>query len=431
MNTLDKLKEYLRLQNSGKVPSVQAADAAGLAGEQPIAPKPLATTEAPVQIPETNTMAPAVPAQAPEPTDLLTRLLSQRNQKPLTEVNLTPNSDIKSSEPELLEAQQASEDAKSQARLMGAVDMTSRAIMGAKPNEQAQAMYKGMEADAETPLKQFQQKLAIRDKDVAAQQDDPKSEISQMYRLALAKSIPGVDFSKLENLSANQIGKILPGIKGVAGNELEDMIRLIRLQQGDERLGQGIRKLDQADKRAGNLEKHRDWTRIQKDELSDKQVEAIDQLDQVTGGLDEMEELKPAFDTGPIAGRVMAWRQSFGNDDAKTTAFKAKIGRQLANYVRSMSGLAVTDQERQFLSTLVPSERDQDESFFTKLNDMRDESMRIRSRKLENFRRQGKNPDQFIEKNKGINNELAKDSDEEAAKKRQARIAELKAKAGK
>jgi hypothetical protein len=99
-----------------------------------------------------------------------------------------------------------------------------------------------------------------------------------------------------------------------------------------------------------------------------------------------------------------------GNDDAKMSAFKSRIGRTLSAYTKSISGTAVSEPEREFLSKQIPNEKLDDKTFVEKLNDFRRELESVKSRKLETYRRAGYNVDRLISKNTGI--QSSRDSSE-------------------
>lgn len=246
--------------------------------------------------------------------------------------------------------------------------------------------------------KELERQSALIKGELEQEKGNATSFVSQTYREIAKKLKPGLNIP--DGVTAAQLETVLPVLKELAKKEMDEYQRV--------RLEQAWRRLDLGDKTYGLKEKTQNWREKEKGELSDKQVEAVDSLDQTMGVIDEIDELKPAFGTGPLTSRVADFRRATGFDDAKMTAFKQKLGRNLANYIRSMSGLAVTDQERAYLTTLVPNDKLDDAAFLESIKTFRNELERTKSRKLENFRRQGKEGvSAFTDKNVGYKGELS------------------------
>jgi hypothetical protein len=129
--------------------------------------------------------------------------------------------------------------------------------------------------------------------------------------------------------------------------------------------------------------------------LDNKQVDSVYAVDDTIGKLRELEELKPAFDTGPIAGRVAAFRQTVGMDDASRTAFKNKTQRLLASYIKNISGTAASDNERNFLQSILPNANMNDETFLLAAQDFQKELEASKERLLNTYEKQGKVVEQF------------------------------------
>ena len=129
--------------------------------------------------------------------------------------------------------------------------------------------------------------------------------------------------------------------------------------------------------------------------LDNKQVDSIFGIDDTVGKLDELQELKPAFDTGPIAGRVAAFRQAVGMDEADRTAFKNKTQRLLATYIKNISGTAASDKEREFLQNILPNANMSDEAFLKAVQDFKKELQNSKNRLINIYEKQGKVVEQY------------------------------------
>lgn len=209
---------------------------------------------------------------------------------------------------------------------------------------------------------------------------DANSFVSKTYREIAQKLKPGLNIP--EGVTANQLESVLPVLKSLAQKEMDEYQRV--------RLAQAWKRLDQGEQNYGLRERTQGWKEKEKDELSDAQTKEVIALDKTMGGLDDIAELKPAFNTGPIAGRVAAFQKTVGMDEAKRTAFKQKVGRQLATYIKEISGTAASDTERAFLTGLLPNENLSDAAFLESIATFKKELANSRSRLLEGYRRQGK-----------------------------------------
>lgn len=129
--------------------------------------------------------------------------------------------------------------------------------------------------------------------------------------------------------------------------------------------------------------------------LSDAQIKILNEFDTGISNLDFIEREKEGIDTGPAAAAKNKAASWVGVDDPRTSSFRAAVGDSLATYIRSLSGAAVSDRERAFLLQNVPKMEDNDQVFKAKLKMVRDRLKRIRAVHIENFRRQGKDVEEF------------------------------------
>lgn len=102
-------------------------------------------------------------------------------------------------------------------------------------------------------------------------------------------------------------------------------------------------------------------------QLSDAQVKQTAQSREILQSINEIEMLKEGVNTGPIAGRWNSFLATFGVAPEGFNETKVMTQAVKANFIRSLSGTAVSNFERKDLSTIVPLMTDDDETFEAKL----------------------------------------------------------------
>lgn len=137
------------------------------------------------------------------------------------------------------------------------------------------------------------------------------------------------------------------------------------------------------------------WQQTQHDEPNRAEVEKMSEFDTVLKGLDRIKADKAQFDTGPLADMQNNWAQKIGVADPNLTAWKAEVGQQLADYIRSMSGKAATDFERADLRRNTPVPSDQDDVFVAKMDRLIDRITQMRERERVNIQLGGRNMGAF------------------------------------
>jgi hypothetical protein len=108
-------------------------------------------------------------------------------------------------------------------------------------------------------------------------------------------------------------------------------------------------------------------------QLSDKQVDEITDIKVIQKELNKF-NLDKLDEGGPVEGRLKGLAADFGI--ATTAGFdeiKIRAGKQLASYMKSISGAAVSEKEAQRLAALLPNEKDDNELFVSKLQIFKDE----------------------------------------------------------
>lgn len=129
--------------------------------------------------------------------------------------------------------------------------------------------------------------------------------------------------------------------------------------------------------------------------LSDKQVTDITAIDNSLDTLATIKGLKSKMDTGKMSAAQNTLAQAIGVDDPNKSAFKSLVQDQLAQYIKSISGAAVSDTERKFLLENLPNVSDNDKTFNAKLEAVQNRLSQSRKRTLENLSKKGKNVSDF------------------------------------
>jgi hypothetical protein len=221
---------------------------------------------------------------------------------------------------------------------------------------------------------------------------NPKSDISQFVRNAIQTKLKGVQIP--EGMSASQVMEFSPLFRSMAEKEMSDYQRLV--------IESRIRGLELGEGREERLGEQFTFRKKQYGDLTPKQQETMVGYDKTITDLDKIEELKPAFDTGAIEGRVAKFRENIGLDDAGMSAYRARIGRMVSDYIRSISGLSTTDKERAELQANTIATTKSDETFLETLKQFREDVKRHRDVTLQGYKQYGgKDIDRMIEKNVG------------------------------
>lgn len=144
-----------------------------------------------------------------------------------------------------------------------------------------------------------------------------------------------------------------------------------RLELDRERLGL-MRDIEQG--RGSRFYDNLGFRKEEKNELSDKQVESMSSFAKVEGLLQDIKGRTADFKSklGPYASKIEAGKSMVPGfqEDPDFAAFRATVSDQLSQYIKSLSGLTVSDKERQALLTAVPTVEDKYDVFNSKLKEM-------------------------------------------------------------
>lgn len=189
---------------------------------------------------------------------------------------------------------------------------------------------------------------------------DPQSPKSKYYRdLASSRGLPVT-----EDLSADDIEKLLPNEK----DKIKDAYLLKQMEIADFSMGARLQDMDLRKQKESRLGSQFDFTKEQKDELSDKQVETLTGFDNVLNTLAKIPDLKSKVNTGPYAAKMQNAKNYIPGMEADPdfTALQQLSGLNLFDYVRNQSGASYTAQELEALRKNSPDIYDDDKTFKVK-----------------------------------------------------------------
>lgn len=132
----------------------------------------------------------------------------------------------------------------------------------------------------------------------------------------------------------------------------------------------------------------------EKNRLSDKQVESLNEIDTAKSDIQNILALKQSskIDTGPLAGRVPNLMSS-----EEVNAFRSALGRYKDQYRKAITGAGAGPTEIAMLEQRLPSEKDNDETFLAKAIEAEKELDRRKAIYLSNLKKQGRNTGKFEE----------------------------------
>jgi hypothetical protein len=131
--------------------------------------------------------------------------------------------------------------------------------------------------------------------------------------------------------------------------------------------------------------------------LSDKQTAELEGLGNVMRSLDEVESAKSGVNTGRYASAYQSGKEAlpFSEADQDFVKLRQLSGTQLFDYVKAQSGVSYSVKELEQLKQNMPNVEDDDNTFLTKLNTVRDIVKRKQEEKVKAFQGQGKNVSGF------------------------------------
>jgi len=89
--------------------------------------------------------------------------------------------------------------------------------------------------------------------------------------------------------------------------------------------------------------------------------------------------IKTGVQTGPVAGRTLGLKKLVGGADPRQMELEQKLAKLKADFMKSLSGAAVSEQEVKRLEKFLPSITDQEDVIMSKLNTLSQESLRTKT----------------------------------------------------
>lgn len=218
-------------------------------------------------------------------------------------------------------------------------------------------------------------------------ENDPNSAISQYAKMqaeqqlavnrqtqkAMGIPVSSEQISLPKNVTAAQLKEM--GLYKGEGTDSLRLMSILQRQQDLELKGKAEERRTQG----------QEFSQAQKDELSDKQLKDITSQDNAINFINDIRSFKEQnkIDVGQLADKRNLAAQAVNMDDPKVSTFRAMVGQQLAEYVKSISGSAVSDQERAILAKLIPKMDDSNETFNAKLDQLQGKLGKFKDRELD------------------------------------------------
>jgi hypothetical protein len=184
------------------------------------------------------------------------------------------------------------------------------------------------------------------------------------------------------------------------GNPVEiykDPVVQEQLEAMKGRLGLSGDRLDLQKQKEENLKEYRNWRKAEADEPSDKQVQDITAIDSTLDDIERLEGMENLF-TGPIQGRIEAFKAGIGASEKDKTVLLAQVRALLSKYGKQISGAAIAEPEFKRLEAQLPKPSDPPEVFIALLDRFKQEAEDLRLRSIDNIERGGKNPGRLADR---------------------------------
>ena len=191
---------------------------------------------------------------------------------------------------------------------------------------------------------------------------------------------------------------------------------LLKLSQQDieKNFGAFIRKTTRKIEltREARMAEKQAWAIKEKDEVSDKQLESITALDDIQQMVDRVVELKKKvkLSKGLVGPKVRQVATQIGAEylgidpDEDYVRLQALVEKQLSDYIKSASGLTVSDQEATRLSRAIPSMSMPDGQFNSVMKEFQKTLKDVKTTRFKNIKGyQGKFvPNEMVQNREGL-----------------------------
>ena len=213
--------------------------------------------------------------------------------------------------------------------------------------------------------------------------------------------LPTGELKKVQGMQAQDLKSIMDQYKMLSGGTDLSPYQKANLDLQRERLGL------QKDKE-GRLVKKTDKAIEKQEELSDKEVEKVTSFDTGENVLSDIENLLKSTDVektlGPYASRFENAKSALPYTEKNDSFVKMDqlTGMQLAEYVKSISGAQVSEEEAQRLLRNIPSVQDKPKEFKTKLKEFRKLLGMYREKYVSNIGKQKEGASKFKKDSKKV-----------------------------
>jgi hypothetical protein len=190
------------------------------------------------------------------------------------------------------------------------------------------------------------------------------------------RDFKGQNFDR--TLKAKQVESDIAAQQMAAGvNAMNADLRARELSNTEKRIAMEMKREQRLQtmgmQQLGLREQAQNLNEMKAGQLSDKQADDISSLYDTQDQLKSF-NLDALKTTGPVEGRIRNLAESFGlEQNTDFIELKANIGSTLSNYMKSISGAAVNENEAKRLSAILPSVKDNDDQFVTKLTRFQNE----------------------------------------------------------
>lgn len=138
-------------------------------------------------------------------------------------------------------------------------------------------------------------------------------------------------------------------------------------------------------------------------DLKEADYQSLVDLSNLRNRIDQLRELNQKIDIGPIASQTKRAQRLIGQDTTDFDILEINSGRLLADFIKDISGAAVSEQEAERLARLVPNVNMQDTQFDNALNNFEQELENTLAGKIKRF---GFNNEEDFFNALGVGNEL-------------------------
>lgn len=184
-------------------------------------------------------------------------------------------------------------------------------------------------------------------------------------------------------------------------DNLANIFRLRSMELQERRADQADERLELLGKKEGRLTQGQEFKQAEKQEISDKQTETLNEFDT---GQNLIDQIREKFQMNNVKDGLGVYASTaeeakkyipFVERDPDFVETQALVGTQLADYVKRISGAAVSEQEAQRLARNIPSMDDKPGEFERKLKTFERILKENRQTTIDSFRKQGKDPSGF------------------------------------